>query len=504
MHKYYDPLFGRMPFQRALSRKYVTLFLLSLLLRLGWIWLPLGVFHGWNEAYYIDRAAHIVEGGSYLDGYNDNPPLFTYTLACLIAVFGTNIPVMRAFVALCGASAAVLVALTTKHALMLTGKGSGINTYDGNAHIYAGLLYSTIPLDVIFSKIIQIDTFAIMLSTASLYFAFSYLAADERCTDGRKRPLLLSLSGIFLGLSCLSKLPMVLVMLPIAFLILRKSARPCGKLLTSLKMTAFFGSIPKALIAIFPTRRSAFELSIVLVPIIAIQAAWYVYAFESAPAFLSRAVESQSNYFALYETYNPAYKRTVLIAACALLTSVAYYYWKYRPETNVRTALMLFSLSTCAFAVVFPNHEYYMLPTFVPLSIELAISSSMRTLKRFFALMLAGSIVFLAMQPALEVDFESTGKYIVDHYSNPSNMTNESCELTIVCGSPPQLRYYTGMKIDELNESNLHTERTVVVLTIYDRLWHPDLSSMIESRYVRSSDDGKVTIYITTDLAHAC
>jgi hypothetical protein len=101
----------------------------------------------------------------------------------------------------------------------------------------------------------------------------------------------------------------------------------------------------------------------------------------------------------------------------------------------------------------------------------------------------------------LDVDFESSGKYIVQKFGNEKN---DTYEIKIVCSSPPQLRFYTHMKVEEFNESNLHSNHTIVVITVYDTIWHPSLCEYLYSHFIKDKDDGKVFIYITTDLLDSC
>jgi|GEM_PF-2891891 len=470
------------------------LFVLALLLRLPWVWLPLGVFHGWNEAYYLDRATYIANGGSYFDGYNDNPPLFTYVLAFLIWIFGANIPLLRGFIALCGALCALLVSLTTRSALE-TFSDERTKENHKNIPIYAGLIYATFPLDVIFGKIIQIDTFAIMLSTASLYYAIEGLrikyATETEIKNVKSKKSIMNLitSGIFLGLGCLSKLPMLFVVIPISYIFFR-CAFPDGLKDAKKKTKELIFHMQKLIIFVH-----------VIIPFLIIQMGWYIFILIKSPEFLSKTVESQSNYFGLFEVYNPLYKRVVLIVSLSIFILLSLYYFYNRPTSKFRKGLMFFAFSTSAFAVVFPNHEYYLLPIFVPLSIELSCSLNAKSLKKIIGISVACSICFLVSQPILDVDFESAGKYIINKFGNENNVTYE---IKIVCSSPPQLRYYTGMKVMEFNETNLHKDHTIVVITLYDTIWQPSLCKYLSSNFVKDRDDGKVFIYLSTDLIDAC
>jgi 4-amino-4-deoxy-L-arabinose transferase-like glycosyltransferase len=63
--------------------------------------MPLGLLHSWNEAYYLMHTTYVADGGSYLDGGFDNPPLFVYILAGLSKFTSINIVAFRLFIVFC-------------------------------------------------------------------------------------------------------------------------------------------------------------------------------------------------------------------------------------------------------------------------------------------------------------------------------------------------------------------------------------------------------------------
>ena len=77
------------------------LLITAAILYILWIWLPLGLIHSWNEAYYMMRVTHVAEGGSYLDGSFDNPPLFVYSLSLLSRITGISLIAFRFVIVFC-------------------------------------------------------------------------------------------------------------------------------------------------------------------------------------------------------------------------------------------------------------------------------------------------------------------------------------------------------------------------------------------------------------------
>ena len=164
-----------------------TISIIAFILYVLWIWLPFGLIHSWNEAYYTMRVIHIVEGGSYLDGGFDNPPLFVYTLLFLSKIFGISVILFRLFIVFC----TLITIYVIYHIGLILG--------NKKIALVSSALYAFFPMTMIFSKIIQIDMFAVMLMTASFYFAILGIKKDIRW---------FFLSGFFLGLTVFTKIPM--------------------------------------------------------------------------------------------------------------------------------------------------------------------------------------------------------------------------------------------------------------------------------------------------------
>ena len=289
-----------------------------------WIWMPLGLLHSWNEAYYLERITHVAEGGSYLDGNFDNPPLFVYTLSAFSKIIGISIVAFRLFIVFC-----TLITTFTIYRI-------GLLIGNKRVGVVSSALYGFFPMTVIFSKIIQIDVFAIMLVTLSFYFVIL----------GTKKRKWFIPSGIFLGLAAFAKIPMALVILPIFLYMYYKK----------IEVKYFILMIIEPILVFSP---------------------WMIHVLMTKPSFLSSGASSSSNFFGLgsmHASSAPFYQLVMNSLAILVLVFLLILFFRKRPVSPEEKTLALFTLIYSLFFVLLPNHEYYLLPVFIPLFIFLGLT----------------------------------------------------------------------------------------------------------------------------------
>ena len=288
-----------------------------------WIWMPLGLLHSWNEAYYLERTTFVAEGGSYMDGAFDNPPLFVYTLSALSKLVGISIIAFRLFIVFC-----TLVTIYTIYQ---------IGFFIGNKRVglVSSAFYAFFPMMVIFGKIIQIDLFAVMLITLSFYFTLL----------GTKKRKWFIPSGVFLGLAAFAKLPMALVILPIFLYMFYKKV----------EIKYFILMIIEPIIVFSP---------------------WIIHVLMVKPSFLISGASSSSNFFGLGSMHKSSalyYQIGMILLAILVMVFLLILFLKKRPVSPEEKTLALFSLIYSLFFVLLPNHEYYLLPVFPSVFLFLGI-----------------------------------------------------------------------------------------------------------------------------------
>lgn len=412
--------------------------IVSSILYVIWIWSPLGLFHSWNEAYYLLRVSYILKGGSYLDWNFDNPPLFVYFLLLLSKIFGISLIAFRMLIVICSLINVYLVYLI----------GKEIN---GEA-LASASLFGFFPMIVIFSKIIQIDLFALMLMTISFYFALL----------GIKNRKWLFLSGIFLGLAIFAKIPMGIVILPIFFLMLQKKV----------EIKYFLFLLAEA----------------VLIPL-----PWITYAFLTKPSFFAPTTSSR-NFFGLGKMHSlaPLYQFSMIILAWSIFISLLLLFKKKKPISAEEKSLALFSLSFSLFFIFLPNHEYYLLPLLIPLFLYIG-KAYKKYCKKLAIIFLSISTILLLIKPIYDVNWEEACNYINKHY--PRNITIYSTNLRVV-------EYYTHKKVNYLEE-NISTNNSIVLFTYADKanLEYLHILQFIQKNFILEKNfHDKIYIYISKDL----
>jgi len=430
------------------------LFIISLIatiLYALWIWLPFGLIHSWNEAYYTMRVMHILEGGSYLDGGFDNPPLFVYTLSFLSKIFGISVILFRFFIVFC--------TLVTTHIVYHIGDILG----NKRVALVSSALYAFFPMIVIFSKIIQIDMFAVMLMTASFYFAILGIKKDIRW---------FFLSGFFLGLTVFTKIPMILVIIPIFYYMYYKKI-----------------DIKYFLLLIIET---------ILVPL-----PWIAYVWFVKPSFLTSSASSSSNFFGLGSMHAgfPYYQLTMILLAITVLVILIILIWKYKPTSLEEKTLSFYFLIFSVFFLVLPNHEYYLLPVFVPFFIFIGIiykeDTGCKKSRKIIFIFLGISIILLIARPIYDVNWEEAVNYVKENY--PEN-------VTIYSTGPKVVEYYFKHESKWLHPNQItkiSANNTIIMFTIYDRtdLENGNVMAIIEDKFMflKSCND-KLFIYGSNNL----
>jgi len=425
--------------------------IIASILYIIWIWLPLGLFHSWNEAYFLMRVTNITEGGSYLDGIFDNPPLFVYTLALLSKIFGISILLFRLFIVFCTLITTYLI----YQIAYIFGKK--------RAALVSSSLYAFFPMTVIFCKIIQIDLFAIMLMTAAFYFAVLGVEKDRKW---------FYLVGLFLGLTVFTKFPASIVILPIFYYMYSKKVE--------IKYYLF-----------------------VLILTIIIQIPWIFYFWTEKPSFLETGASSSRNFFGLgaMHTEAPYYQLSMILLAILVFVLLLFFFGRYRPKTIEQKTLAVFTLIFSGFFVLLPNHEYYLLPVLVPFFLYIGIiygnKEKEKKVKKILIIFLIISIGFLIIRPVYDVNWEQAVNYVKENYSD---------NVTIYTTGPTVTEYYLNREINWLhpkNISNISDRETIIMFTCYDRvnLEYTNTLVIIEERFILlKSIDDKIFIYGSKDL----
>jgi 4-amino-4-deoxy-L-arabinose transferase-like glycosyltransferase len=424
----------------------IIILLTATIMYVFWSWSPLGVVHSWNEAYYLERTNYVVNGGSYLDGSFDNPPFFVYTLSFLSKFTGINLVAFRFFTIFC--------TLVTVCVIYLI----GATIKDKKTGLISSALYAFFPMNVIFSKIIQIEMFGIMLMALSFYFTIL----------GTKNRKWFLLSGLFLGLTAFTKIPFALVFLPIFFYMIHKK--------TELKF--FILMIVESILVVLP---------------------WAAYVLVTKPSFLNASSTSSKNFFGLGSMHvKGAPYQTVMIALAVLVfISLIIFFWKKKPKSAEEKALVIFAIVFSLFFVVLPNHEYYLLPVFVPLFLFLGIlySKKDKKIKTILISFLVISIIFLAAKPLYDVNWQEASDYIKNNYPDNINVSSTN---------PQVMSYLLSRNVTWLTRAEISTNNTILAFTFYDKITFDalDMNNFIEENFLLLKNfDNKIFIYRSKDLA---
>ncbi len=392
-------------------------------LYLMWIWRPLGLFHSWNEAYYMMRVAHIARGGSYFDWGFDNPPLFVYVLTVLSRL-RLNLVFFRLFIVFC-------TLITTCGVYEL-----GSVFADKKTGMAAAILYAFFPLTVVFSKKLQIDMFGVMLMTLSFYFAVIGV---------KQKRSWLHLSGVLLGLAVLTKFPFGLVAIPILYYLYRKDVG-WKRILFTLSEGALVASL------------------------------WAGYVVMTRPSFFDERVSSSSNFFGFGAMHAgaPLYQLAMVATAVLTLALLLALFFRRQPANVEERTLGVFSIVYALFFMVLPNHEYYLLPLLVPLFVYVALKWQRGQWRKIAIGFLLVSLLLLACRPVYEVNWRRTTNYIETRYAAEN--------ITVYASNPRAAGYYLHRNVTLLTSrvDDGFPPNAVVAFTCYDvanlkavHLWEP-------------------------------
>jgi 4-amino-4-deoxy-L-arabinose transferase-like glycosyltransferase len=429
-----------------------TILLVAIILYILWTWLPLGLVHSWNEAYYTMRVTHIVEGGSYLDGSFDNPPLFVYSLSFISKIFSISIILFRLFIVFC----TIVTTYIVYHIGCILG--------NKRVGLASSAIFAFFPMTVIFSKIIQIDMFGIMLMTAAFYFAILGIKNNKRW---------FFLSGFFLGLTVFTKIPMALVIIPILYYMFHKKIE-----------------IKYILLIIIET---------ILVPL-----PWITYVWTVNPSFFISGASSSSNFFGLGTMHSavPYYQLSMILLAIIFLLFLLILIWKHKPTSIEEKTLGLYFLIFSGFFLLLPNHEYYLLPIFAPLFIFIVLSykkdDSWKKFKKILIIFLGISIILIVFRPIYDVNWEEPVDFVKENYSNYT---------TIYTTSPKVTEYYFHNEVNLLHPKKIEDisdNHTIIMFTVYDRidLENVQVMEFIEENFILlNSFNDKIFVYGSKDLA---
>ena len=430
--------------------------IIAAILYIIWIWMPLGFLHSWNEAFYLERTVYVAEGGSYLDGIFDNPPMFVYTLSTISKITGICIVAFRFFIVFC--------TLITTYTIYRIGLFIG----NKRVGVVSSALYAFFPITVIFSKIIQIDVFAIMLITLSFYFAIL----------GTKKRKWFIPSGIFLGLAAFAKLPMALIILPIFLYMYYKKV----------EIKYFILMIIEPILVFSP---------------------WVIQVLMTKPSFLKSGPSSSSNFFGLgsmHASSAPFYQLAMISLAILVLVFLLILFFKKRPVSPEEKPLALFPLIYSLFFVLLPNHEYYLLPVFVPLFIFLGLKYDKKRVKekkifvgwakKTIIAFLIISAFFLVAKPIYEVNWQEAGDFARENYSG---------NITIYSTNPSVTEYIVQQDVNWLKStSDISTNKTIILFTTYDKLQLTgfNILQFIEEEFVLLKNfNDKIFVYSSKDLS---
>lgn len=412
-----------------------------------WSWAPLGVVHSWNETYYLERTNYVSNGGSYLDGIFDNPPFFVYALSFLSKFTGINLIAFRLFNIFC--------TLITVYVIYLIGKA----IKDKETGLISAALYAFFPMNVIFSKILQIEMFGIMLMTVTFYFAVL----------GTKENKWFLLSGVFLGLTAFTKIPFALVFIPICFLMIQKK--------TQLKFYIIL--IAEAILILLP---------------------WGIYVLLTKPSFL-KSTSSTTNFFGLGTMHakGAPYQTVMIILALTVFILLVVFFWRKKLKTAEGKTLAIFALIFSLFFVVLPNHEYYLLPVFVPLFLFMGLvyckKEKIKKIKKIIAIFFVISVIFLVAKPFYDVNWDDASNYIKENFQSNVNVSSTNPEV---------LGYLLSKNVSWLTMDEISYNNTILVFTFYDKITLDALKIdkiLDENFKLKKSFDDKIFIYESKDLS---
>ncbi len=417
-----------------------SLIIITVAVRIIWINLPPGIFHGWNEVYYYFRAEHIINGGSYLNGLFDNPPLFTYALALLFKIFGANLIVGRLFIVFLSTSTTLLVYLIMVDAIEYEKRWD------------AAYFFSLFPLTIIFGKIIQIDFLLILFLLLATY----YLLKNN-----------FYLTGIFWGLALFSKFPALVFVFPLMYYFIIK-------------------------------KYNLSKLLIVIILAVAVNVPWYIYVLLTKPDFLFYSLHQGGRWIipTVYDFIQNGllFRLAMALLMISILIFFILYLKIYKPKNFMERFFALYTFFFLLFATAFPIHIYYLLPSIAPLSILLA--SKHKLLKISFVLGICG-VLIVSTQPVWDINYESIGRDIlsININSNTTILSTTPPQL--------EFQIHRKVILLNIHNVEEIVNNSILVITKYDYhiSSNKDIMHLIKLKYIIYVKRSQYTIYITPDLS---
>jgi D-alanyl-lipoteichoic acid acyltransferase DltB (MBOAT superfamily) len=197
----------------------------------------------------------------------------------------------------------------------------------------------------------------------------------------------------------------------------------------------------------------------------------------------------------------PFYQLSMIFLALLVFISLFLIIWRHKPKTIEEKSLALFFLIFSGFFVLLPNHEYYLLPIFVPLFIFIVLfyrrENSWKKFKKIILIFLVISIIFLTVRPIYEVNWKEPVEFIKENYSN---------NVTIYSTSPKVIEYYYQEKVSLLHPNiiaDISENNTIIMFTTYDKIDLENVKVMetIEGKFnILKSFQDKIFVYGSKNL----
>lgn len=192
----------------SLPRKRAALIIILILAATPYF-IRLGASSLWdsNEAFYAETPREMIESGDFINpSFNyqprfNKPPLCYWVVAILYSIFGVSETVERVAIAM-----AAMAMVATAYAL-------GSKTFSAEAGLFAAVGLAVAPRFLMFSRRIMIDVYlAMFMSLALLMFILA-----EKYPERRR--LFLALMYVAAGLGVMTKGPVAVLLLALAFII---------------------------------------------------------------------------------------------------------------------------------------------------------------------------------------------------------------------------------------------------------------------------------------------
>jgi len=184
-----------------------------------------------------------------------------------------------------------------------------------------------------------------------------------------------------------------------------------------------------------------------------------------------------------------------------IFVSLLFLFWKYKPKSAEGKTLALFTLIYSGFFLLLPNHEYYLLPVFVPLFLFIGSiykkEESWKKVKKILIIFLIVSIILLVTRPVYDVNWEEASNFVKENY--PGN-------LTVYSTSPKVSEYYFKQEVNWLHPNdidNISDNKTIIMFTFYDKINLENLQILgtIKEKFtLLNNDNDKILIYGSKDL----